>query len=333
MAWGGAAPGQYRLTVVADYPAQPTVFMQSPPINDHGAIVVMPPSREAPYYVGGLSLLTLKGRAQPIAAPGPGLDEARGHSLNNRGEVSYIEPWDGAVYRADGRGRVLVAEPEGDPEFRYFAPAINQDGDVAVAAELDKDGNTALFLYQRGEWITVSDSEKDPLNFHGPPDVNRDGHVVFGAYDAAALRNNIYLYRRGRVEQVYENGFDPSINDHDEIAFTRFGPMPGDSVVLRGRGGQPVVIAASGPALLHPAATGINQHGQVVLRATLPDAAQAVFVGDGERLTRIVAGGDVISGRTVAAVSPPAINDHGEVALEVRFTDNSAAVVRASSRE
>lgn len=328
-----AAPafGQYRFEAVQSYPASLTVFMQQPPINGRGDVVFMKPEANQ-FQVGGLFVARKNGR--PATVLPHGFAEARAHAMNAQGEVVFIDSADGNVYRGSGASRLLVAErEEGEGEedrFEFFGPCINNAGVVAVTANLDEDGNTALFLVRPGHEVeAISDSEEGVLNYHSLPDINTRGDVAFGAYDTSTGQSGIYVYRHRRIDLLYANGNDPCINAHGTVAFTRFSTTPGESWVMRGNGGALTTIASSTGDFTHVICADINSSGQVAFVASLRKGAVGVCVGDGASTRRVVSTGDTVLGKQVAAVSMPSINDGGELALEVRFADNSAAVVRA----
>jgi hypothetical protein len=320
------AVGQYHAELVAFFPPQPSVFMQSPAINDRGDVLYSRPGNDPGAPLDGLLIGRAgSGRTEPVA---PGFCETRSHSLNDSGQAALLAFADGAIYLGARRSLTLLAEPEGDPEFEFLGPAVNNRGAAAFSASLDKDGNSAVFLAHDGRVDAISDSEEGTLNYHSLPDINNAGEVAFSAYDTESHSIGVYLHRRGRIARLNDEGVDPALNDSGVVAFTRFGEVPGDSAVLRGRGGPITVIARTGAAFAHVIANDINNSGQVAFNATLRDGTQAILVGDDGEPVVVAAAGQALLGHTVAGVSTAAINNLGQVAAEVRFTDNAAAIVR-----
>jgi hypothetical protein len=322
------AAAQYRYTSIAEFPANPFVFVQRPPINNGGWVAFM---NSAPSITSGAEGIRLGhgGAARTVIAVG--FFDFRTRSLNDAGQTAAVSAEDGAVYRIASNGHAtLIAAPEDtDPDFAYYDPAINARGTVAVVANLDKDGNTAVFMSRGGEAAPISDSEDGPLNFHSAPAINSQDVVAFSALNTAKGTFGVYVYRRSRIEQLYSNGTDPVINDRGVAAFTRFGALPGESSILRGNGGPLVLIADSTGAFSHVFASAINNQGEVAFLATLVSGGQGVYTGDGEHTQKVLATGDHALGRTVASVSMAGLNDHGELSLHATFTDNTSAIIRA----
>jgi hypothetical protein len=324
-----AAHAQYRFDAIAEFPADPFVFIQQPAINSSGEVTFMHPAPQQAPAAEGL-LVSRGGRPRTIV--GAGFVEARTHSLNDAGQTVFVDGGDRNVYRAGPGGhRTLIAVPDPDPEFGFLAPAINERGTVVVAAELDEDGNTAVFMGRgRDQAEPISDSEEGTLNYHSPPAINNGDVVAFSAFDSTLGASGVYLYRHGQIQRIYDNGSDPVINDRGQVAFTRFGSTPGSSSVLLGNGGPLTTIADSTGPFIHVVATAINSRGDVALRVGLADGGQGIYVGDGHDLRRIAATGDTVLGRQVVTVSPAALNERGQLAMHIKFSDNTSAIVRAT---
>jgi hypothetical protein len=325
-----AVHAQYRFDAIADFPADPFVFIQQPAVNDSGEVTFMHPApQQAPAAEG---LLVSRG-GHPRTIVESGFVEARTHSLNDAGQTVFVDGGDRNVYRAGpGDRRTLIAVPDPDPEFGFLAPAINERGTVVVAAELDEDGNTAIFMGRGGDQAEpISDSEEGPLNYHSPPAINNRDVVAFSAFDSTSLgTSGVYLYRHGQIQRIYDNGSDPVINDRGQVAFTRFGSTPGSSSVLRGSGGPLALIADSTGSFIHVVATAINSRGDVALRVGLADGGQGIYVGDGHGVRRVAGTGDTVLDRQVASVSPAALNERGQLAMHIKFSDNTSAIIRAT---
>lgn len=320
------AHAQYRYTKIVEFHADPFVFIQHPPVNNHGTVAFMTPVKGA--GVEGLHLGSGGPQRTVIAE---GFLDFRTSSLNDHDQTA-VAAEDHNVYRVDRQGHAtLIAEPDPDPDFEFYDPAINNHGTVAVTASLDKDGNTAVFAGDgRGEAVPISDSEEGPLNFHSAPSINNHDDIAFSAYDTTTLTFGVYLYHHDHIHRLYANGSDPIVNDHRVVAFTRFGTAPGATSVVRGNGGALTVIADSTGQFSHVFATAINDRGDVAFLGSLAAGGVGVFVGDGHHTTKVAASGDAILGKTVAQVSPASLNDEGELAFHVKFTDDTSAIVRAA---
>lgn len=324
------ASAQYRFAAIATFAADPYPFMQEPAINAEGVLAFM---HAAPNSSPAAEGLYLSGGGPALAIVRSRFVDSRGHSLNDFGQTAYVDSADGNVYRAGPLGhRTLIAQPEEDPEFSFYNPSINDRGTVAYMAQLDEDGNTAVFLGRGGEETVISHAEEGPLDYHSPPVINNRDEVAFSAYDTTTLSGGVYVFRRGTITRLYASGSDPVLNDRGVVAFTRFGSIPGSSTVLRGNGGPLTTIADSTGPFVSVFATDINDAGLVAFRAGLLSGGQAVYVGDGRRLQRVAGTGDVVLGKTITAVSGGSINQRGQVALDARFSDGTSAILRATPR-
>src|SRR5262245_6532950 len=110
------AAAQYRFTSIADFPANPFVFVQRPPVNNGGWVAFM---NSAPNTTSGAEGIRLGhgGAARTVIAGG--FFDFRTRSLNDAGQTAAVNQDDGAVYRIASNGHAtLIAAPEdADPDF------------------------------------------------------------------------------------------------------------------------------------------------------------------------------------------------------------------------
>jgi len=329
VAGSGPAFGQYQFTRIADYPVQPFQFLQNPPIDGKGRIVFMRPDNRTAQGVSGLLLSRMP--AAPLTLVADEFADARTHSLNDQGYVTYVQE---AVFMTDGVYTIEVAEAPDDPETEYHSPVINQRGTVAFEADADKDGNTALYLrLPGGEPEVFSDGMAGPLDFHSPPALDDTDHVVFSAYSFDTMTTDVYFFDGVDISLIYADGTSPIVSRMGRVAFSRLTPGNGSSAVLRGdeAGSFPlIVITSSGGTFTHVLCDDVNDSGLVLFRGSFSNGDIALYVGDGTTVTQIVRSGDVVLGRTVSNLSRGSLNNKGQIAFEAAFTDGSASVIRAT---
>ncbi len=127
----------------------------------------------------------------------------------------------------------------------------------------------------------------------------------------------------GPVSSFAGGGGGPSINDSGTVAFVA-GLDAGGAAILTGNGGPLTTIAdSSGPGSfsqilgVHPS---INNGGTVAFLANFNSGTgveRGVFTSSGGPASLIVDGRGPLSGNSFS--SPPAINDHGQVAYRAQF--------------
>ncbi len=286
-----AAPADYDFTVVADSVADdldPTEFGCAT-INAGGDIV--------------------------FRAGRPGVDGASGVD---------------GIYRADaGRtGLVTIAEDGERFDFLGNNPTMNDERQVAFAAELE-DGGEAI-LRGRGRALqTIARTDPGRFNFFGfDTSINNDGRVAFKAeldeelgFDeglfsgAGAAVATHYLASTSRFEGTDTR---PSLNDRGNIAFDEVTPRGSGVFATRREGfrtiSPPDPENFAGPPVL-------NNVGIAAFATTFTEDAvfvNALVMGRRAPLTTIV---DTRGPYGDLGFGPPALNDAGEVAFHATLDD------------
>jgi hypothetical protein len=268
-------------------------------------------------------------------------------SINDSGDVVFTlaDTADDGVYRyspsSSTASRVSTA-----PLFpnSFGAVRINDAGETGYQANFG--GGRALASTGAGSVIHVADSGLEPASpytFIYTPDFNNERRIAAKvatsadfvsatsihafASDGSAFRlaANIGTDPESPIRQ-FDNGL--AFNDVGEVAFVGVRDSDGRRVVYRTDGVDLVEIAAvsaEGPILdIEFFAPALNNHGTVAFRAR--DAGgQAIYLGDGSGLLRVVGRGDALAtdlgpgqvgqNNSVDSVfsGAPAINDRGDV--------------------
>ena len=233
------------------------------------------------------------------------------------------------------------------PQGSGLIPRISDNGTVVFQGY--GPGNNSVFVYKNGQYSTIASTNNSQYaGFHDAA-INNSGQVVFSTSDYSTGNNNgVFVYRANpgsspvkisRVStanvaindagmMVFEaaaavgNGFDPTglvVSDGLKTSFIaqagRY--MPGTNTLIDGFG--------SGKA--------INSTGLVAMQASdYAGVNSGIYVGDGVNTQTIVRAGQSMFGKTVLdfKMGNDAFNDSGQLTFNVRFTDNTFAVVRTS---
>jgi probable HAF family extracellular repeat protein len=147
---------------------------------------------------------------------------------------------------------------------RCYAEAINDAGQIAGGADIERGGDSHAFIYENGTFFDLGTAY-----FNGEASsaigINRLGHV------AVLSEDDVFLWKDGQMIDLgagtpFSRLYARSINDHDELV--------GDAVGAAGRwqavlfkGGRVIVLESAVDALLDwqlTAAFAINNRGLIV---------------------------------------------------------------------
>lgn len=233
------------------------------------------------------------------------------HSFNNSRDVAFFaEEWShvsGIRVRRPGDPSAsrLIAHTSGPfsgfetgASRAWINPSINDLGDVAFFARTDT-GQIGIF-------------------------VGRGGEQSVGDYRSIAPNSALPGWE----------GSPLSINNSGEVAYRTVMPNAAAIVVGNGQSVRTVADTASGAFVgFDPfGPLTLNDVGTVAFLAYLPSTSTAgIFVGPHPAHDKVIYPGDQLFGRTVSSVhlSSRPLNNHGQLAFVVRFTDGGGAVVRA----
>lgn len=182
----------------------------TPDINDAGTIVW---TRNFDGNIGG-EIVVRGAQTEHVLSPG------QGPRINNHGAIAFRRPvnpdcpWGSRIALYDRTEFQYLAEPE----FNNQSPKLNDDSDV-IWTQYDDSSCTPfgwtseIILWSNGAPHVLPSTSTHPQL----PDLNNLGEAVWSDFDF------VELYRNG-VMDILSDGHIASINDHADVAFSRWGP-------------------------------------------------------------------------------------------------------------
>jgi len=261
-------------------------------------------------------------------------------SINAGGDIAFRagRPGvDGAsgldgIYRADTGtpGIVTIAEDGDRFDFLGNNPTLNDNRQVAFAAELETGGE-AVLRGRGGPLTTIAQTDPGVFNFFGfDTSINNHGRVAFKAEldEELDFDEGLFSGTGGDVTTHYLastsrfEGTDtrPSLNDHGNIAF--------DEVTPRGSGVFATRRAGTGFRTISPPDPE-NFAGPPVLNNVGVAAFATAFADDDVFVNALVMGrrqpfttiADTRGPYGDLGFGPPALNDSGDVAFHATLDD------------
>ncbi len=347
-----AASGQaqsYTYTLIAD--TQPGVFnglMGLPSINAEGRVAFW--ARLASNNVSGV--YTGTGGVPTLIADenGPigGVFAYGLTSLNNFGEVAFYAGLDNAktgIFKSSGGPLTTIAlSGSGTQDFAWFNfyPTINNLGRVAFSGATFHGAVEGAYTGTGGTITKLFDTSGPfvPTGNNGYRCVINDAGVTAFFVKRTNNVSGIERSSGAGVTTIYSNAAppilaiqsDPGFNNLGRASFTwtEFNLV---QYLGHGDGGPRTVVSTNGGPIAHSGNSAISGVNRVASNASLsPNLDSAILTGPSLTANKVVKRGDVLFGRTVdlLAMSPRSINDAGQVAFWVEFTDLSRAVIRAN---
>jgi hypothetical protein len=211
-------------------------------------------------------------------------------------------------------GKTTTQITDALPSIAIGPFAVNNDGVVAFAAQLDPNASLSLFI---GDGVTTTKIADDVIQAA----INNVGHVVFHARSNQSEAIFVGPSPITRVVGVGDTvlgtivttiGF-VDLNDSGQISFAVNSSL-GPGVIYRAtprRGGYRFEKIGDGFT------PSINNAGQVSFLADITSpTVQGIFVGDGNTVRAIAVPGDGLATfRFVTFGSTPVINDHDAVSF------------------
>jgi hypothetical protein len=216
--------------------------------------------------------------------------------------------------------------------------SLNTRHDVAFDASV---GVTTGVFVGDGKTTTTT-ALGDTFGFVSNPFITSNGDVVFDANSSDTYRSNgksiVHLVSSG--DPAPGGGtLSPSgrvTNDNGAIAFTAFvNDSTATQGIFRSDGTQTVAIARddmtppTGGSFLVIGSPALNDRGQVAFYSVMTGGTSefGIFRGEGQELTPVFVTNQIgPGGQTFADFGNPVINNHGQVAATVSFTNNEAGI-------
>jgi hypothetical protein len=281
--------------------------------------------------------------------------------LSDSGRVAFLLSDQGPV-AGDARARIIVASATGwstllearpaSDGMQLGAPVINNEGVVAV--RISQRGRTRIVMTDGVAPATVVDLP-GPTGILSTPEINNEDVVAYERTDVSDPANTdhgVYLWQAGASVRVFDPNSQPgefsrrlsaaglALNDFGSVAVRTLAsnPLPTGSPIVTNRivrvdGGVVTTIAQRSDNFRPATGFSLNNAGDVVFLAHDALGVGTIYVGNGVETHRVLGAGDVLEGRTVLRLDPSAlINERGQVALMVTYTDGGRAVLRATRR-
>jgi hypothetical protein len=277
-------------------------------------------------------------------------------AINNRGDIAFrtARPARGGgpviqgIYRANANGKKLTTIAEfGGPghgfDFLGQIPSINDQGQVSFAVrEVSERDFTETQSVMRGggmKQTTIATTADEFNRFGFEPTVNNEGVVAFKAeldtFDQGLFsgqggnRANITTHYLASTSQFSEFGSlsRPSINNLGDIAFEESADSGGSGVFVT-EGSSFTTIAEPDPNV-NVGRPNLNDSGTVAFHRFFNDrAGEELVSGNGGPLTVIAdtCGPFQSFGVTFVGFTPPALNNHGDVAFFAELDSGGSGV-------
>ncbi|HET6975969.1 MAG TPA: choice-of-anchor tandem repeat NxxGxxAF-containing protein [Pyrinomonadaceae bacterium] len=242
------------------------------------------------------------------------------------------------------RHTIIAASGDAAPAGGNYLPSsfanvtLNARHDVAFDASVGT--TTGVFV---GDGKTTSTTALgDNFGSVSNPYITPNGDVVFDANNSDTYRSNgksiVPLVRNG--DPAPGGGILSPVgrvtNDNGAIAFTAFvSDSNATQGIFRSDGTQTVAIARddisppTGGSFLVVGSQALNDRGQVAFYSVMTggNSDYGIFRGEGQDLTPIFVANQIgPEGETFADFSNPVINNHGQIAATVSFTNSEAGI-------
>jgi hypothetical protein len=258
------------------------------------------------------------------------------------------------IFSGNGGAITTVADSttSSKPYYSGGTPRISDAGS-SVFTGTGVGGTQQITVQKNGAYTAVATNNGGTFEYLYDAAINSSGQVAFITDDYSTGNNNgAFIYRANaggspvKIARAFTST-SVAINDAGVIAF--------EAAVGNGNGFPPTGIATTdgvtttfisqlgqflpGTNILinsyaaNGQGTPINNAGLVALQGSDSTLANyGIYVGDGANTQTIVRVGQSLFGKTVKdfGLGRDAINDNGQVAFSVVFTDNTSAVVLTS---
>jgi hypothetical protein len=259
-------------------------------------------------------------------------------SMNNNDQVLFFSQFQAGnaeevMLRGSGNSATPMID-SGGPFRGFVGFEMNDAGTFVLGAKRD-NGNEVVLIKGSGSPQVVAEIGSLFMSVDRAPSINNTGKVAFTASRTSGVRG---IFARqgasGDIGTVIDDG-SPwvgftacDINDAGTVAFigTRDTLNRG---VYRTTGGTTITIAEGGQLSQEFNGFSMNNSGRVAYQRG-PTFGGAIFLGPDIFKRRVIGNGDFLFGRTVASalLDRGALNDQGQLAVSLSFTDGSNMIVR-----
>ena len=338
--------GAHTFTKIADtLDGAISQISDAPEINSHGLLVF--PVR---LTTGGGAILAGDGQSLITIVSSATTPEFGGFAeavINDSGTVAFIAlDQNGSavgIFASDGGALTPIAD---SVTWGIGALAINNAGTVAWVG-----ASARVLAWNAGSVSVIADLSDGFGNFSDPALINNTGAIAFlagappGTRFPSGASDAIFVHDSSGIRMIFDNasavsqgqgGFRGGIsamNDASRVLF-RYMVSPDLSGLFVADGNSTtLVVDETGSFGLVSESASLNDLDQVAFVAERRDQQEGggFYVGPDAEMDKVIAPGDALLGRTVLSVggTKRALNDRGQIAFLVDFTDGSQAVIRA----
>ena len=131
---------------------------------------------------------------------------------------------------------------------------------------------------------------------------------------------------------VFQSFTQAAFADSGDITFIA-ALKSGGTGIFRANASGVTTLVPAGSGFASITAVAANSSGQIAFEAAPAGGAAGIYTGPTPALNKVIAPGDILSGKTVSRVEVGAegLNDAGRIAFFARFTDNTEALYVASA--
>jgi Putative Ig domain len=272
----------------------------------------------------------------------------------------------GGVYRWGGGGNAQRLLPFGDsfgdingPYITSSTLSVNASGSVSFIGAYVNDVEDSGYGFSQpvilrldgGSFAGIAETNNQlaasPFDyFYTDPVINSAGEIAFGAVlhpSYQGQRSIVVASGPGSFTTVATSNESPSdslffpaaINDDGTVLIESSDPTQGYQIYKAGGGRLIDVVDTSGGfgELYSPE---MNNAGTVVFKATLDTGQDGIFTGRDPIADKVIESGDTLFGKQVQSSgrfqNSLAINNSGQIAFSVEFTDGTWGIYLATPR-
>ncbi|MBV9879292.1 MAG: PEP-CTERM sorting domain-containing protein [Gemmatirosa sp.] len=218
---------------------------------------------------------------------GPSLNASGLVAFNGALEVNFTD----GIYVGSGGPVVPLYDDTGAVDNFNGNPSLNDLGYVAFGGSL-AGGPTGIFLGNGGPLTTLADNSGGFFTFFFDPSLNEHNDVAFYAAIDGGTAQGIFFSHLGAITPIIQGdftqfgevGFEPSLNNVGQVAYT-FARNFGEEMIAIGPDPDAGHVIGFGDMLFGHMVTGVNlsreglnDAGQVAFEAFFDDGSSGIFL-------------------------------------------------------